>query len=242
MKLHLENEPLESVFEAIEAQTAYKFFYNLEDIDTGRRVTVRSDGKQLGTVLKEIFDHSGTDYKVVNEQIVLTVRRKRKTRLSIRYLQDMVRGTVSDEKGMPLFGVTVLVKGANIGTNTDENGYYQLSVREASTLIFSMVGFESKEVAMNGRDEIDVVLTEENTRLDEVVVTGYNTIKKEHVASSVSEMNMDRAVYRPIFKLEEVFSGTLPGLPCSNPVIYRVPYRGILLSAGSVPCKTEVPW
>ncbi|SFW18161.1 TonB-linked outer membrane protein, SusC/RagA family [Sinomicrobium oceani] len=212
VKLHLENEPLESVFEAIEAQTAYKFFYNLEDIDTGRRVTVRSDGKQLGTVLKEIFDHSGTDYKVVNEQIVLTVRRKRKTRLSIRYLQDMVRGTVSDEKGMPLFGVTVLVKGANIGTNTDENGYYQLSVREASTLIFSMVGFESKEVAMNGRDEIDVVLTEENTRLDEVVVTGYNTIKKEHVASSVSEMNMDRAVYRPIFKLEEAFSGTLPGV------------------------------
>ncbi|MGS2761178.1 SusC/RagA family TonB-linked outer membrane protein [Sinomicrobium sp. M5D2P9] len=212
VNLHLENEPLEKVFEAIEAQTAYKFFYNLEDIDTQRLLSVVAEDKQLGEVLKELFENTGTAYKVVKEQIVITANRRTKVSHNWGYQQDPVHGIVTDENGMPLFGVTVLVKGTNIGTNTDENGYYQLSVRGESTLIFSMVGFQNKEVPTGGRTEIDITLPEENTKLDEVVVTGYNTIKKEHVASSVAEMNMDRAVYRPIFKLQEAFSGTLPGV------------------------------
>lgn len=212
VNLHMENQPLEKVFETIEAQTAYKFFYNLEDIDTQRLVSVIAEDKQLGEVLKELFENTGTVYKVVKEQIVITANRKKKISPGWGYQQDPVHGTVTDENGIPLFGVTVLVKGTNIGTNTDENGYYQLAVRGESTLIFSMVGFQNKEVPTEGRTEINITLPEENTKLDEVVVTGYNTIKKEHVASSVAEMNMDRAVYRPIFKLQEAFSGTLPGV------------------------------
>ncbi|MGS2741867.1 TonB-dependent receptor [Sinomicrobium sp. M5D2P17] len=212
VNLHVENQPLEKVFEAIEAQTAYKFFYNLEDIDAQRLLSVVAEDKQLGEVLKALFENTDMAYKVVKEQIVITANRKKKVPDNWGYQQDPVHGIVTDENGIPLFGVTVLVKGTNIGTNTDENGYYQLSVREESTLIFSMVGFQNKEVPTGNRTEIDIILQEENTKLDEVVVTGYNTIKKEHVASSVAEMNMDRAVYRPIFKLEEAFSGTLPGV------------------------------
>lgn len=214
--LHMENEPLEEIFKAIESQTEYKFFYNLDDVDTRKNVSIKADKKQLNRILDELFKKSDVNYKVVNEQIVLTRKRSPVFRYgntnNLRYQQDMIYGTVTDEQGEPLLGVTVLVKGTNVGTTTNEDGYYQLAVREEAVLIFSMIGYKSEEIRTEGRTQIDIFLKEASTALDEVVVTGYSTIEKQHVASSVAEMNMDRAVNRPIFKLQEAFSGTLPGV------------------------------
>ncbi|MBC9796559.1 TonB-dependent receptor [Sinomicrobium weinanense] len=216
VSLKMENSPLEEVFKAIESQTEYKFFYNLNDVDTRRPVSVRADRKQLGHVLDELFRGSEISYKVVHEQIVLTRKKARAFRYgktnNLRYQQDMIYGTVTDEQGGPLLGVTVLVKGTNVGTNTNEDGYYQLTAGEGNILMFSMIGYKNEEIHIKGQEQIDVVLKEASTALDEVVVTGYSTIEKQHVASSVAEMNIDRAVNRPIFKLQEAFSGTLPGV------------------------------
>lgn len=126
--------------------------------------------------------------------------------------QKRVFGTVTDQNGETLPYVTVLVKGANIGTTTDENGIYEINLSGDVTLIFSYMGFRDYEVSTAGKTKLDVTLLENNVTLDEVVVTGYNSVERKHLASSIESVDMDRVVSRPIVKLEEAFAGTIPGV------------------------------
>src|SRR5690606_14753790 len=147
--------------------------------------------------------------------------------------QKTVSGTVTDESGETLPGVNVLVKGSNIGANTDNNGHYQITTNGDVTLIFSLLGFNDVEVSTAGKTRIEVILYESSQDLDEVVVMGYNAVERQHLASSISEMNMDKIKSRPIFKMEEAFAGTIPGatimqgsnLPGSGPGAISI--RGI---------------
>ncbi|WP_221929905.1 SusC/RagA family TonB-linked outer membrane protein [Fodinibius sediminis] len=123
-----------------------------------------------------------------------------------------IEGTVTDAEGIPLPAVNVLVKGSNVGTSTDAEGHYEISVSGDVTLIFSMMGFEDKELNTEGKDRIDVVLYEETIGLDEVTVVGYSEVETQHLASSVADVDMENIQTRSIAKLEEAFSGTLPGV------------------------------
>src|SRR5690606_35171440 len=92
-----------------------------------------------------------------------------------------VSGTVTDPNGEPIPGVTVSVPGTTIGTATDLDGRYSLTVQEGSTLVFSFIGFEPQSIAVGDRSVIDVVLSEDMASLEEVVVVGYGTQKKSHL-------------------------------------------------------------
>lgn len=126
--------------------------------------------------------------------------------------QKTIRGTVTESNGEVLPGVNVLVKGSNTGATTDTNGNYEITTNGDVTLIFSLIGFTDTEVNTQGKTRIEVTLYEESTDLDEVVVMGYNQVERKHLASSISELDMSKINSRPIFKLEEAFSGTLPGV------------------------------
>src|SRR5690554_1755787 len=89
-----------------------------------------------------------------------------------------VSGTVTDEKGAPLPGVTVSVPETTIGIATDLDGKYLISVPEGSTLVFSFIGFQTQRIPVGDRSVIDVVLIEDMASLDEVVVVGYGSVKK----------------------------------------------------------------
>ena len=95
-----------------------------------------------------------------------------------------VSGTVTSEKGEALIGVTVLLKGTDTGTVTDLDGKYEIPAGKGM-LVFSSIGYATKEIDINGRSVIDVVLTEESTLLESVVVIGYGTQKKKDLTSAV---------------------------------------------------------
>ena len=126
--------------------------------------------------------------------------------------QRTIQGTVTEETGMPIPGVNILIKGSNIGSTTDSEGNYQFNISEEVTLIYSMIGFQDQEISTNGRDRINVELAEESFALGEVVVMGYNEIERRHLASSIEEMDVDKIKTRPIAKLEQAFSGTIAGV------------------------------
>ncbi len=103
--------------------------------------------------------------------------------------QRLIKGQVTDEKGSPLAGVAVVVKGTNIGTITDVDGRYSLEVpQSARTLVFSMVGFKTKEVPITG-NVINVVLEQETKQIEEVVVIGYGTQKKSDKTGAVLQVS-----------------------------------------------------
>ncbi|WP_291373559.1 SusC/RagA family TonB-linked outer membrane protein [Cyclobacterium sp.] len=126
--------------------------------------------------------------------------------------QRTITGTVTDEEGEPIPSVLVLIKGSTVGTTTDLDGSYEIAVSGKATLIFNMIGFQGKEISTEGTNEISVTLQEDSMDLNEVVVVGFSEVERQHLASSVEELDMDLIKSRPIFKLEEAFSGTIPGV------------------------------
>src|SRR5690554_6832651 len=125
--------------------------------------------------------------------------------------QRTIRGTVKDTRGESIPFANVVIKGATIGTATNELGQYELSISDDVTLIFSSMGFRDNEIHTKGKERIDVILVENSIAVGEVVVMGYNEVERKHLASSVEVVDMDKVKSRPIFKLEEGFSGTVAG-------------------------------
>jgi TonB-linked SusC/RagA family outer membrane protein len=132
--------------------------------------------------------------------------------LQLQAQQRTIQGQVTDETGFPVPGVNVLIKGSNVGSTTDSDGNYQITISEEVTLIYSMIGFADQEISTNGRSRIDVELSEESVALGEVVVMGYNEVERRHLASSIDEMDVDKIKTRPLAKLEQAFSGTISGV------------------------------
>jgi len=132
--------------------------------------------------------------------------------LQLHAQQRIIQGTVTDNTGFPIPGVNILIKGSNVGSTTDGDGNYQITINEEVTLIYSMMGFQDQEISTNGRSRIDVELLEGSVTLGEVVVMGYNEVERRHLASSIDEMDVDKIKTRPISKLEQAFSGTISGV------------------------------
>lgn len=129
------------------------------------------------------------------------------------YAQGNVRGSVKDSKGESLIGVNVVVKSTRLGTTTDQNGEFNISVTDRNAVLeFSYVGFKTQEVSLNGQTYINVVMSEDAELLEEVVVVGYGAQKKIHVTGSVAQVDAKDIVSAPSGDLTSTLAGKLPGL------------------------------
>ena len=133
--------------------------------------------------------------------------------LSLSAQTTNISGTVTDEKGEPLIGVGVLVEGTTLGTVTDLDGHYTLDVpADAVNLVFSFIGLSDQTVAIAGRTTIDVVLKEDTTFLDEVVVVGYAVVKRRDLLGSVSSVGGEKLAEQPVNSVTQALSGRMAGV------------------------------
>jgi TonB-linked SusC/RagA family outer membrane protein len=123
-----------------------------------------------------------------------------------------VTGTVVDNTGVPIPGVTVSVPETTIGTATDLDGKYALSVPEGSILVFSFIGFETQRIPVGDQSVINVTLNEDMTSLEEVVVVGYGTQKRVNLTGAVSQVSSEVLADRPITNLGQGLQGMVPNL------------------------------
>ncbi|QIX62858.1 TonB-dependent receptor [Hymenobacter sp. BT18] len=151
-----------------------------------------------------------------------------------------VSGTVLDEKGQAMPGVTVLEKGTSNGVTTDSNGRYTLSVGDNATLIFSFVGYTTQEVAVNGRSDVSITLGQDTKLLNDVVVVGYLRLPTEQVTGSVTKVDQEQIRRAPVASVTEALQGRAAGVqvvnsgaPGQDPIVN---IRGIgSIQAGSSP-------
>lgn len=133
---------------------------------------------------------------------------------TVTHAQSTVSGHVKDSEsntGMP--GVNVLIKGSGIGTVTDIDGNYSLSVPDdADVLVFSSVGYETSEVEINGRNTINVELVPDTRSLSEVVVVGYGTVKKSDLTGSVASISGESVKEFPVASVDQAIQARAPGV------------------------------
>ena len=127
--------------------------------------------------------------------------------------QTTVRGVVTDENGEPLIGAGVVVEGTSVGTVTGLDGDYTLTVpADAVNLVFSFIGLSDQTVAIGGRSVIDVMLKEDSTFLDEVVVVGYQTVKRRDLLGAVASVGSDKLAEQPVTTVSQALAGKMAGV------------------------------
>lgn len=214
LTLDCHGDPIKSVFDQIEQQSSYRFFYNDNYIDLNKRVDLKSKKSTVEDLLNDLLVDANLTYRILdNNLIVITPRDESLTGKEGMRQGTFISGEIKDIYGNPLPGVNVLVKGTTTGTISDNQGKYSLEVpHEDAILVFSYVGYTSQEVPINNRTSIDIILEEEVESLDEVVVIGYGTVKKANLTNAVARISSDVFQERPVTSLSEAFSGQIAGV------------------------------
>jgi TonB-dependent SusC/RagA subfamily outer membrane receptor len=127
-----------------------------------------------------------------------------------------VTGVIKDSNGLPIPGVTISVQGANLGTISDIDGKYSITIPEGSTLMFSFIGFENKMVLVGNQQVIDIVLEESTRALDEVVVIGYGVQKKSDLTGSIVSLTEENFTQGPNYNALQLLAGRAAGVNISQ--------------------------
>ena len=209
--LRVKNKTLAEVFKEISRVTDYEFMYSGTELQHVGAVSIDAREQDLDAVMAACLEGTGLWYKVEDNIVIV----------SPKYSQPIVpqravtlRGTVKDAKGMTLPGVAVMLKGTTVGVTTDIDGNYALTVPEQPefTLVFSFMGMKTVERVVKDEKPLTVVMEEDTKMIDEVVVTGYQTIKSGRATGSfqiLKQENMDNIV---AVDIKEKLEGTVPGL------------------------------
>ncbi len=226
ISVHAENKPLKSVLSLIEKEANVRFMYSSKVVGAERKIDVSVSAQPLGKVLQTVFDPLGLVYRISGEHIILSRTRAfesmgdQMSPLTARIrapAERTITGTVKDTEGEALPGVSVLLKGSQRGTVTDPAGKFVLALSDhhlngEAVLVFSFVGFISKEISVGNRTQIDVALEVDNKSLEELVVVGYGTQKKVNLTGAVDAIKADDIVSRPVGQASSALQGMAPGV------------------------------
>ncbi|MFR3330211.1 MAG: carboxypeptidase-like regulatory domain-containing protein [Odoribacter splanchnicus] len=182
--LSVKSETLSYVLMQIKDQTGVKILYNenlLRDVRCGE---LHLHQLSVEEALKQVL--AGTGFEFVVSEGVIVIREKARTPVPKEPVR--VRGKVTDSQNQPLPGVTVRIKGTNLGTSTDTDGIFQVSVPDLQqTLIFTFVGMKAQELNLNGKTELAITMEEVASEMEEVIVTGYSTRKVSEMTGAVQQ-------------------------------------------------------
>lgn len=212
MDLKMTNASMIDVFEKIEAQSEFRFFYDNSQVDLKQNVTVNLTDRKIEDILDELFKNTNITYEVLDRHILITSKGTSPSASS----QDAtrVKGKVTSEAdGQVLPGVTVMVKGTTVGVITDIDGNYTINIPEGGkVLVFSFIGMAPKEVTIAGQPVINVALAENMVAVDEVVVIGYGTVKKSDLTGSVAVVSTKELTKNPASSVAQALQGKAPGV------------------------------
>ncbi|MHA4809163.1 TonB-dependent receptor [Flavitalea flava] len=212
ISLKLEKTPLKKVFKAIEAQGVFRFVYRDAILPKDQSINIKVKHAYLEDVLKKVLENTDLSYYRLSENLIVitreTVAENQKTLMAVK-----LTGRVTNDKGEPLSGVSVMEKGTNNGTITKEDGSYSLEVTNPNaTLVFSYVGFGIKEFYVKGRSTLDVKFQSADNSLKDIVIVGYATQKKVTVTGAVAVVKGAELERSPAVNLSNSLAGRLPGV------------------------------
>nr|WP_068887583.1 TonB-dependent receptor [Pedobacter panaciterrae] len=210
------NVPVEEILLKIEKQTSYHFIYDskLQFLKT-KLITINEKNSSISDILDKCLAGLPVSYKIVQQTIAL---KSQNIEPAVNIARDQViSGQVTDELGLALPGVSVLVKGTTIGVATDKNGKYSLNIpNEQGTLVFSMLNYETQEIKLSGENVINVSLKPAENKLNEVVVVGYGTQAKSNVSGAITTVSQRDVALSPSPNLATGLAGRISGVTINN--------------------------
>ena len=211
VSLQMTNVSLESFIDAVKQQTGVSFLYNSSLFRATQKISVNVSNEQLNVVLKDILEKEGFTIDFQNEVVV--IRRLDPAALPQAKDKRTIQGVVRDMTGQTLPGVSVIIKGTRAGVSTDVDGKFELRIDNDPNVVlqFSFVGMKNKEARVGQQNNLQITLEADTKALEEVVVTGYQTISKERATGSFDIISKEQ-LEKPTDNLMSRLVGSAAGL------------------------------
>ena len=192
-------------FRTLQEKTSLYFIYNIKDLQGLDKISVKADNEPVEEILRRIFAGRKLDFNFDNNTVVVQPRQMQNCR---------IKGRITDTHKNPLPGVTIMIKGTTLGAVTDMDGNYSMELPAVKDirLLYSFIGMKTQEVAYAGQKEINVTLHEEVAEMEEVVITGYQTVDRRKSTSSVTTRKMEDLHIPGISSLDQMLQGQIPDL------------------------------
>lgn len=235
-----ENMPLKEFIVQLHKLTGYNFIGNTETISKAPAVTLTAKDAPLAVVLDKSLAPGGINY-IINPDEGTVVLSKKIAVNPANAPPVNVKGMVTDDKGAPLPGATVTVKGTSVATQTSGIGAFSINMPEGSTvLVFTLVGYEPQEITIADNKALSVIMKEKNSRLDEVIVVGYGSQKRSDLTSAVSSLSAKSIEERAVSRVDQALVGQIAGVTVKQTT--GLPGKGFAIQVrgtGSISAASE---
>lgn len=221
------DEKVKTVLTTLEKLANVKFSYSPQVIQSHRKVSFKAQNEPLGDVLNRLLSSLELTYSLAGKLIIVRQQPRLQGNEATNGVPALppaepgtdqsITGKVTDETNAGLPGVSIVVKGTQRGTTTNGEGNYQLNLPDGNaTLIFSFVGYESREEVVGNRTQINVSLKANEKSLNEVVVVGYGAVKKRDLTGAVGSIGTAELKAQPVSGFNQALQGRVAGVQVIN--------------------------
>ena len=214
VSLNMKDATVQEVFSNLEKMTNYTFLYKLDLVNKCGKVNVDATDQDFSQLLLELLNPLGLSFTIDDQVVVITASKAKddvKKELTIKG-----RVFMKDSTGVP--GATVILKGTSTGVITNMAGEFTITIpyTESPVLIFSFLGMKTREVRYVGQKEMMVLMEEDVKAMDEVIVTGYQRIRKSDMVGSTNSVKREDLFFNGTNSIEQMLQGKLPGMVVMN--------------------------
>lgn len=207
LNLRYKNAEIAGILINIEKQTNYRFLYNNQLTGIRQKVTINLENVDIRQALDNLFSQTILTYRFMSNGLIVINEDARK-----QTAEKKVTGKITDPNGGPLSGVTVTIKGKAKATTTNEQGVFTITAEDDDILVFSYVGYESQEIKVGDKTQINLSLVSTASSLENIVVIGYGTVKKRDLTGSVVSLKSDEVKKVPAGNVMESVQGKVAGV------------------------------
>ena len=213
--INVKNESVEKVLKRINKETNLNFFYDPAILSKASSVTLNVKDMPLQKVLNMLSVQTGLNFQRINNTI--SVNWETNSKQPIQSPKEKITGTIKDNNGDPVIRASIQVKNTGIGTITDYNGQFSLNnVPENGILIISYIGYDTEEIPVNKKKNLQIVMKENTKQLEEIVVVAYGTAKKSSFTGSAEVVKQDRIEKRVVADVSKALEGTVAGVQSTS--------------------------
>jgi len=244
VNLNENNVSLKVIFKKIKKQTSYTFVFTASEINKTDKISIHIENASVEDALKACFEKLPLSFTIYNKIIIVKERETPKETTDQPPVPVVINGKITDDKGLPLPGASILEKGTENGVTSNADGSFTIRVTsEKPVLVVSFIGFQKKEVSVNGQTNIVIALEPVDSKLSEVVVVGYGAQKKINLTGAVSTISGDDMTKRPVVNTTTMLEGLAPGVavtqgsgePGNENATIKIRGVGTFSSAGNDP-------
>ena len=209
VSFEMHNATVRDVIHAIETQGEMSFFYNDDLVELNSQISVSFQDRPVKEALENALAQADMTYEIIKDNFVVLSPAP----VTARQEQKKIIGTIRDENGEPLIGVTISVKGTTIGAITNMDGNYEIEVPDtADVLVFSFVGMKTQEVKVDSQSTIDIILVVDVIGIEEVVAIGYGVQKRINMTGSIAAIKGEELKTVNVANVSNSVGGQISGV------------------------------